>query len=156
MKVSQQINCSPFQGLKQVEVDELVAGDIGIVSGTDGFKIGDTIVGSIEVPALPRIAVEKPTLAMIFSVNTSPFSGREGEAVQSRKLRDRLMREVRGNVALRFEDSDQPDQFRVLARGELQLAILIEQMRREGMEFMVAKPVVLQTQRSKWRNLGTN
>jgi GTP-binding protein len=134
-----------FQGLKQVEVDELVAGDIGIVSGTDGFKIGDTVVSDAVVPALPRIAVEKPTLAMIFSVNTSPFSGREGEAVQSRKLRDRLMREVRGNVALRFEDTEAPDQFRVLARGELQLAILIEQMRREGMEFMVAKPVVIQT-----------
>ena len=133
-----------FQGLKQVEVEELVAGDIGIVSGTDEFKIGDTIVSDASVAALPRIAVEKPTLAMIFSVNTSPFSGREGEAVQSRKLRDRLLREVRGNVALRFEDTEQPDQFRVLARGELQLAILIEQMRREGLEFMVAKPVVLQ------------
>ncbi|MEZ4846654.1 MAG: GTP-binding protein [Bdellovibrionota bacterium] len=133
-----------FQGLKQVEVEELIAGDIGIVSGTDEFKIGDTIVSDATVAALPRIAVEKPTLAMIFSVNTSPFSGREGEAVQSRKLRDRLLREVRGNVALRFEDTEQPDQFRVLARGELQLAILIEQMRREGLEFMVAKPVVLQ------------
>jgi len=133
-----------FQGLKQVEVDELIAGDIGIVSGTDEFKIGDTIVDGEAVPALPRISVEKPTLAMIFSVNTGPFSGREGEAVQSRKLRERLLREVRGNVALRFEDTDQPDQFRVLARGELQLAILIEQMRREGLEFMVAKPIVLQ------------
>jgi GTP-binding protein len=93
---------------------------------------------------------------MIFSVNTSPFSGREGEAVQSRKLRDRLLREVRGNVALRFEDTEAPDQFRVLARGELQLAILIEQMRREGMEFMVAKPVVLQTKGPNGETLGTN
>lgn len=133
-----------FQGLKQVEVEELIAGDIGIVSGTDEFKIGDTIVDLDTVPALPRISVEKPTLAMIFSVNTSPFSGREGEAVQSRKLRERLLREVRGNVALKFEDTDQPDQFRVMARGELQLAILIEQMRREGLEFMVAKPIVLE------------
>ena len=133
-----------FQGLKQVEVEELIAGDIGIVSGTDEFKIGDTIVDLDAVPALPRISVEKPTLAMIFSVNTSPFSGREGEAVQSRKLRERLLREVRGNVALKFEDTDQPDQFRVMARGELQLAILIEQMRREGLEFMVAKPIVLE------------
>lgn len=133
-----------FQGLKQVETDRLEAGDIGIVSGTDEFKIGDTITSAEAVPTLPRIAVEKPTLAMIFSVNTSPFSGREGEAVQSRKLRERLLREVRGNVALRFEDTEVPDQFRVLARGELQLAILIEQMRREGLEFMVAKPIVLE------------
>ena len=137
-------NLFTFQGLKQVEVNEIVAGDIGIVAGTEGFKIGDTIAGNDNVPRLPRISVEKPTLAMIFSVNTSPFCGREGEAVQSRKLRERLYKEVRGNVALQFQDTDVPDQFRILARGELQLAILIEQMRREGLEFMVAKPVVLQ------------
>lgn len=137
-------NLFTFQGLKQIEVNEIVAGDIGIVAGTDNFKIGDTIVGNENVVRLPRISVEKPTLAMIFSVNTSPFSGREGEAVQSRKLRERLLKEVRGNVALQFQDTELPDQFRVLARGELQLAILIEQMRRENLEFMVAKPIVLQ------------
>src|SRR5690606_13810191 len=85
----------------------------------------------------------KPTLAMIFSVNTSPFSGRDGDAVQSRKLRERLLKEVRHNVAVRFEETELPDQFRVLGRGELQFAILIEQMRREGMEFMVGRPLVL-------------
>jgi GTP-binding protein len=92
---------------------------------------------------LPRIIVEKPTLAMLFSVNTSPLSGQEGEAIQSRKLRERLLKEVRHNVALRFEEAETSDQFRVLGRGELQFAILIEQMRREGFEFMVGKPLVL-------------
>jgi GTP-binding protein len=87
--------------------------------------------------------VEKPTLGMIFSVNTSPLAGKEGEAIQSRKLRDRLLREVRQNVALRLEETDTTDQFRVLGRGELQFAILIEQMRREGFEFMIGKPTVL-------------
>jgi GTP-binding protein len=132
-----------YQGLQQVEVPVLPAGDIGIIAGTEKFKIGDTLAENESVPVIKRISVEKPTLAMIFSVNTSPFSGKEGEAVQSRKLRERLQREIRENVALQFEDTDQPDQFRVLARGELQLAILIEQMRREGLEFMVAKPVVM-------------
>ncbi|MCB0326126.1 MAG: translational GTPase TypA [Bdellovibrionales bacterium] len=132
-----------YQGLAQVEVDELIAGDIGIVAGNENFAIGDTLSGNENVPALTRIAVAKPTIAMIFSVNTSPMSGREGEAIQSRKLRERLLRETRENVALEFEETEVPDQYRVLARGELQLAILIEQMRREGLEFMVAKPVVL-------------
>jgi len=132
-----------FEGLKQVEVEELVAGDIGVIAGIENFQIGDTLVSGENTPALPRIFVEKPTLAMIFSVNTSPFSGQEGEAVQSRKLRERLLKEVRHNVALRFEDTSQADQFRVLGRGELQFAILIEQMRREGFEFMVGKPIVL-------------
>lgn len=132
-----------YEGLKQTEVDVLEAGDIGVVAGNENFEIGDTIAGGEKPEALPRIFVEKPTLAMIFSVNTSPFSGEEGEAVQSRKLRERLIKEVRHNVALRFEQTDQPDQFRMLGRGELQFAILIEQMRREGLEFMIGKPVVL-------------
>ncbi|MEY4632479.1 MAG: hypothetical protein RIQ81_2599 [Pseudomonadota bacterium] len=132
-----------FEGLKHVEVDQITAGDIGIVAGCDNVEIGDTITGSTATPAMPRILVEKPTLAMIFSINTSPLSGQEGEAIQSRKLRERLQKEVRHNVALRFEDTEQPDQFRVLGRGELQFAILIEQMRREGFEFMVGRPVVL-------------
>lgn len=132
-----------FDGLKQVEVDEITAGDIGIVAGCNNVEIGDTICGTLETPALPRIKVETPTLAMIFSINTSPLSGQEGEAIQSRKLRERLTKEIRHNVALRFEDTDQPDQFRVLGRGELQFAILIEQMRREGFEFMVGRPIVL-------------
>lgn len=132
-----------YEGLKQTEVEELSAGDIGVIAGSEKSEIGDTIVGSEELSPLPRIIVEKPTLGMIFSVNTSPLSGKEGEAIQSRKLRDRLLREVRQNVALRMEDTQQGDQFRVLGRGELQFAILIEQMRREGFEFMVGKPTVL-------------
>ncbi|MGK5083145.1 translational GTPase TypA [Bdellovibrionota bacterium FG-1] len=132
-----------FEGLKQTEVESLDAGDIGVLAGTELAEIGDTMVGADSMGPLPRIVVEKPTLGMIFSVNTSPLSGQEGEAIQSRKLRDRLVREVRTNVALRYEDIGATDQFRVLGRGELQFAILIEQMRREGFEFMVGKPTVL-------------
>jgi GTP-binding protein len=107
------------------------------------MEIGDTVAAGDNVPSLPRIIVEKPTLSMIFSVNTSPLAGQEGEAIQSRKLRDRLLKEVRHNVAIKFSDADTSDQFRLLGRGELQFAILIEQMRREGFEFMIGKPVVL-------------
>lgn len=132
-----------YQGLTQVETKEVTAGDIAVIAGSDNFEIGDSLVSSESVPALPRIEVEPPTLAMIFSVNTSPFSGRDGEAVQSRKLRERLLREARMNVAIRFEETEQPDQFRILGRGELQFAIMIEQMRREGMELMVGRPAVI-------------
>jgi GTP-binding protein len=132
-----------YDGLKQVEVDELQAGDIGLVAGCPNYQIGDTLTSTKDVPIIPRVAVESPTLAMIFSINTSPLSGQEGDAIQSRKLRDRLIKETRVNVALKFEETDQPDQFRVLGRGELQFAVLIEQMRREGSEFMVARPAVL-------------
>ncbi len=132
-----------YSGLTQVEVKSLHAGDVGVVAGCEDFQIGDTVGGEETTARLPRIEVNKPTLAMIFSVNTSPFSGRDGEAVQSRKLRERLLREVRHNVAVRFEETGSPDQFRILGRGELQFAILIEQMRREGAEFMVGRPEVL-------------
>ncbi len=132
-----------YVGLKQHEVPEVTAGDIVVLSGNEGVEIGDTISSNADIAPLPRIIVEKPTLAMLFSVNTSPLSGQEGEAIQSRKLRERLLKEVRHNVALRFEESETSDQFRVLGRGELQFAILIEQMRREGYEFMVGKPLVL-------------
>jgi GTP-binding protein len=132
-----------YSGLEQIETKELVAGDIAVVAGSEDFDIGDTVVGNENVPALERIQVDQPTLAMVFSVNTSPFSGREGEAVQSRKLRERLLREVHMNVAMRFQETEQPDQFRLLGRGELQFAILIEQMRRESTEFMVGRPIVL-------------
>ncbi len=132
-----------YEGLKQTEVNELAAGDIGVIAGSEEIEIGDTICGSKEGQALPRISVEKPTLGMLFSVNTSPLSGKEGKAIQSRQLRERLLREVRHNVALKLEETSQPDQFRVLGRGELQLAVLTEQMRREGLEFMIGKPIVL-------------
>jgi len=132
-----------YQGLKQTEVPQLLAGDVAVIAGSEDFQIGDTITSDESMAPLQRLEVNKPTLAMIFSVNTSPFSGKDGEAIQSRKLRERLLREVRLNVAVRFEETDQPDQFRVLGRGELQFAILIEQMRREGLEFMVGRPIVL-------------
>jgi GTP-binding protein len=132
-----------YEGLKMVEVESVEAGDIGVIAGSEDIEIGDTVVGSESVAALPRIVVEKPTLGMIFSVNTSPLSGKEGEAIQSRKFRERLLKEVRTNVAIRFEETAQSDQFRILGRGELQFAILIEQMRREGFEFMIGKPTVL-------------
>lgn len=132
-----------YAGLQQTEVKTLEMGDVGVVAGTENFQIGDTVGGEEITARMTRIEVNKPTLAMVFSVNTSPFSGRDGEAVQSRKLRDRLLREIRQNVAIKFEETGAPDQFRVLGRGELQFAILIEQMRREGMEFMVGRPEVL-------------
>ena len=135
-----------YVGLKQTEVAEVEAGDIAVLAGNEGVEIGDTVSSKNDIAPLPRIIVEKPTLAMLFSVNTSPLSGQEGEAIQSRKLRERLLKEVRHNVALRFEESETSDQFRVLGRGELQFAILIEQMRREGFEFMVGKPLVLYRQ----------
>jgi GTP-binding protein len=132
-----------YKGMLQVETKTLDAGDVGVIAGSENFQIGDTIVAEESTPPIERISVNKPTLGMIFSVNTAPFSGKDGEAVQSRKLRERLLREVRHNVALRFEETEQPDQFRVLGRGELQFAILTEQMRREGLEFMIGRPIVL-------------
>ena len=135
-----------YEGLTQAEVLEIGPGDIAVIAGSEMVEIGDTLVSSESGTALPRISVEKPTLGMVFSVNTSPLSGKEGDAIQSRKLRERLLREVRHNVALKFEETSQMDQFRVLGRGELQFAILVEQMRREGFEFMIGKPVVLYKQ----------
>lgn len=132
-----------FEGLKQTEVPSISAGDIVALAGSELFDIGDTVIENENTPVLPRIKVEPPTIGMIFSVNTSPLSGQEGEAIQSRKLRDRLLKEVRHNVAIRFEETGLPDQFRLLGRGELQFAILIEQIRREGFEIMVGKPQVL-------------
>ncbi len=132
-----------YKGMAQAEVKTLEMGDVGVIGGTENFQIGDTIGGEETTAPMERIEVNKPTLGMIFSVNTSPFSGRDGDALQSRKLRERLLREVRQNVAVKFEETGASDQFRVLGRGELQFAILIEQMRREGGEFMVGRPEVL-------------
>lgn len=142
-----------FEGLKQAEVEELSAGDIGVFPGSEKFEIGDTLLGEESAEPLTRISVEQPTLGMLFSVNTSPLSGKEGKAIQSRQLRERLLKEVLHNVALKFVETDLPDQFRVLGRGELQFAILIEQMRREGLEFMVGKPTVLYREGEKGERL---
>ncbi len=132
-----------FSGLKRIEIDATTLGDIVAVAGVEGINIGDTIT-SVETPApLPRVAIDEPTIAMQFTVNTSPLSGREGQYVTSRHLRERLQKELLTNVSLRVEETDSPDTFNVLGRGELQLAILIEMMRREGYELMVGKPEIV-------------
>lgn len=132
-----------FEGMQQVEVDEIKAGDIGLVAGTEGFTIGDTLASSEKASIFKRIHVDAPTMRMIFSINTSPLAGGEGKAIQSRELKARLMREVKGNPALRFEETQIADQFYLNGRGELQFGILIEKMRREGLEFMVGRPSIL-------------
>ena len=129
-----------FEGLKREPVDKAGFGEIVALAGIENINIGDTIT-SLENPhPLPAIAVDEPTISMIFGVNNSPFAGREGKYVTSRQLKERLDKEVLGNVAIRVEDTESPDQFKVSGRGELQLAILIEMMRREGYELNVSKP----------------
>jgi GTP-binding protein len=129
-----------FEGLKRESVDKAGCGEIVALAGIENINIGDTIT-SVENPQpLPSIAVDEPTIAMIFGVNNSPFAGREGKYVTSRQLKERLDKELLGNVAIRVDDTDSPDQFKVSGRGELQLAILIEMMRREGYELQVSKP----------------
>jgi GTP-binding protein len=129
-----------FEGLKRESVDKAGCGEIVALAGIESINIGDTIT-SVENPQpLPSIAVDEPTIAMIFGVNNSPFAGREGKYVTSRQLKERLDKEILGNVAIRVDETDSPDQFKVSGRGELQLAILIEMMRREGYELQVSKP----------------
>lgn len=132
-----------FEGLKRVELDEASAGNIVAVSGFADANIGETITSPDEPQALPLIKVDEPTLQMTFSVNDSPFAGQEGTFVTSRQVRDRLMRELETNVALRVEESDSAEKFLVSGRGELHLGILIETMRREGYEFQVSQPQVI-------------
>lgn len=132
-----------FKGLARVEMDEASAGNIVAVSGFADANIGETITCPTEPQALPLIKVDEPTLQMTFSVNNSPFAGLEGSFVTSRQIRDRLMRELETNVALRVEDGDSAEQFLVSGRGELHLGILIETMRREGYEFQVSQPQVI-------------
>ncbi len=132
-----------FEGLKRVEIGEAAAGDIICLAGIEAINIGDTIADPEHRQALPPIAVDEPTVSMVFGINTSPFAGREGQYVTSRHLRERLDRELLGNVSLRVENTDTPEQFKVLGRGELQLAILIEMMRREGYEIQVSRPEII-------------
>src|ERR1044071_5442448 len=132
-----------FEGLKREIADRAPAGEIVALAGVEDINIGETIT-SVENPKpLPVIAVDEPTIAMVFTVNNSPFAGTEGQFVTSRQIKERLDREVLGNVAIRVEETNSPDQFRVSGRGELQLAILIEMMRREGYELQVSKPEVI-------------
>ncbi|HEU4591221.1 MAG TPA: translational GTPase TypA [Steroidobacteraceae bacterium] len=132
-----------FKGLTRESVDEAYAGDIVAVTGIEDVHIGYTICDVEHPDALPPIAVDEPTLVMSFQVNTSPLAGKEGKFVTSRQIRERLMRELESNVALRVEETDNADVFRVSGRGELHLTILIENMRREGYELAVGKPRVL-------------
>ncbi len=128
-----------FQGLERVDATEIAVGDIVALAGLEGINIGDTITDVENPKPLPRISVDEPTISMVFSVNTSPFAGQDGRYVTSRNLRERLEKELLYNVAIRVE-FDNPDSFKVMGRGELQLAILIEMMRREGYELSVSMP----------------
>jgi GTP-binding protein len=132
-----------FSGLKRVDSEATKLGDIVAVAGVEGITIGETIT-NVENPApLPPIVIDEPTIAMQFTINTSPMAGREGQYVTSRNLRERLDKELLTNVSLRVEETDSPDTFKVSGRGELQLSILIEMMRREGYELMVGKPEII-------------
>jgi len=132
-----------FQGLKKVPVDEVESGDIIAFAGVDDISIGDTISDNENPEALPRIKVDEPTVSMLFYVNDSPFAGQDGKFLTTRHISERLNRETLSNVSLQVMITDRPDVFEVRGRGELQMAILIETMRREGYEFMVSKPQVI-------------
>ncbi len=132
-----------FDGLKRVDIDETTLGDIVAIAGVPGITIGETFT-SIENPEpLPLIKIDEPTIAINFSVNNSPFAGREGKFVTSRNIKERLERELLTNVSIRVEDTGSPETFKVLGRGELQLSVLIEIMRREGFEVMVSRPTIV-------------
>lgn len=131
-----------YQGMKQVSVPEMYAGDIAVFAGSEDIQIGDSVT-TLDGTPLPRIKVEEPTVAMIFSVNDGPFAGLEGDHVTSRKIWERLERELRYNVSIRVEKTERAEAWKVLGRGELQLGVLIETMRREGYELLVSKPQVV-------------
>ena len=131
------------RGLERIELPSASAGDIVCVSGIDDIGVSDTICDVNMVDPLPALAVDEPTLTMMFRVNTSPFAGREGKYLTSRQLRERLLREASHNVALRVEEIEDPDQFKVSGRGELHLSVLLETMRREGYECAVSRPTVI-------------
>jgi GTP-binding protein len=132
-----------FDGITRTEVDTRAAGDLFVIAGFPEVEIGDTLADPSDPKPLPRLAVDEPVLRMTFAVNTSPLAGREGRYLTSRHLRDRLDREVLGNVSIRVEETDSPDVLSVAGRGELQLAVLIESMRREGYELQVSRPEVI-------------
>ena len=132
-----------FDGLKRVEIDQAAAGDIVCLAGIEDITIGETIANPEYRIAIPPIAIDEPTVSMVFGVNTSPSAGQDGQYVTSRNIRDRLMRELVGNVSLRVEETDVPEQIKVVGRGELQLSILIEMMRREGYEIQVSRPDIV-------------
>jgi GTP-binding protein len=132
-----------FEGLKQAPAERAVAGEIVALAGIEGIHIGDTVTSAIDPRPLPRIIVDEPTISMVFGVSTSPFAGKEGRFVTSSKIRERLDKELLSNVAIRVDNTGTPESFKVSGRGELQLAILIEQMRRDGFELQVSRPEVV-------------
>jgi GTP-binding protein len=135
-----------FEGLNRIDVDRAETGEIVAIAGVEGITIGETVTSAETPRALVHVPVDEPTISMVFTLNTSPFSGREGTYVTSRHLRERLEKELLTNVALQVEDGGNTDSFKVLGRGELQLAILIETMRREGYELAVGKPEIVTRQ----------
>ena len=139
-----------FDGLQRVEVESAAAGDIICLAGIDDITIGETITDPRDPKPIPPLHVDEPTVSMVMGVNTSPMAGRDGQYVTSRNLRDRLARELVGNVSLRVEDTESPEQVEVVGRGELQLSILVEMMRREGHEMQVARPQIV-TRRNRGR-----
>jgi GTP-binding protein len=132
-----------FDGLKRMEINQAAAGDVICLAGIEDITIGETIADQEHRLVIPPIAVDEPTVSMIFGVNTSPVAGRDGQYVTSRNLRDRLQKELLGSVSIRVEDTDTPEQLKVVGRGELQLSILIEMMRREGFELQVSRPEIV-------------
>lgn len=132
-----------YEGFSRVEVEEVQAGDICAVFGVDGFEIGDTIADGENPEALPTIAIDEPTLSMVFTINDSPFFGKEGKYVTSRHIKDRLTAELERNLALRVEETESADKFRVFGRGVMHLSVLIETMRREGYELQIGQPQVI-------------
>ncbi len=132
-----------FEGLKRIDIQEASAGDIVCLAGIAEITIGETITDVEHRFPIPPVAIDEPTVSMIFGVNTSPMAGRDGQYVTSRQLRDRLDRELLGNVSIRLEPTDSPEQVNVVGRGELQLSILIEMMRREGFEIQVSRPDIV-------------
>ena len=132
-----------FEGLKRVDIESAAAGDIVCLAGIEDITIGETITDFEHPDPIPPMAIDEPTVSMIFGVNTSPMAGREGRYVTSRQLKDRLDKELLGNVSIKVEPTDTPEQFKVLGRGELQLSILIEMMRREGYELQVSRPEIV-------------
>src|SRR5207247_870290 len=132
-----------FRGLERDEAETVSAGDIVAIAGVEGIRLAEGEAEPEQPMALAPLAIDEPPLTMVFTVNNGPLAGREGSYVTSRDLRDRLQKELLTNVSIRVEDTDSPESFRVLGRGELQLAILIETMRREGFELMVGKPEIV-------------
>ncbi len=140
-----------WQGLRRVEVDEAAPGDIVAIAGIEGVTVGDTLATGDDPQPLPRVKVDEPTIGMVVTINSSPYAGREGKFLTSRQIKERLERELMSNVSLRLQDTPQREAFKVFGRGELQLAILVEQMRREGFELSLSRPEVVKKETEEGR-----